>query len=912
MKTIGSPLFGGDDTYLAANMSDPTGIVHLPVTPLAAFAGTAGDDNLTGTSGDDSFDLTAGGNDTVQALGGNDIIQMGNTLTAADAIDGGDGFDNVMLSGTYGGLTLGATTLTNVEDLTLAAGASYTITTNDGNVAAGQNLQVDASQLTGANKLVFDGSAETDGNFTVIGGGGNDVITTGNGPDFVDASLGGNDTINLGGDANDPLENGDFVYFGAAFTSNDQVNGGDPANIGNAAIQLSGNYAANTVLKATTIQNIGAIVVATGSHQTASFSYFLTENDANLGAGQNMVVTGNSLVAGETLRFDGSAETDGSFNMTGGLGNDVLIGGAGDDFFKPRGGDDFVDGGGGKNRLTYSDDTHGVTVSLLNHSAQNTGDGMDTLRNIQDLSGGAGNDALTGDNNANWLWGEGGSDNIQGLNGNDIIQVGTLNGTLGTDTADGGNGSDTLSFDDNGTQISGVTFSLALQGTSQVTGMDTLTATNFENVTGTSLGDAITGDANNNILYGSGGDDVLNGGAGNDTLYGDKVLVPSDAQSGGDGPTDVQDYDNIGANDTLQGGVGIDTLDGGLGNDTASYTDATSGVIVDLNIAGFQNVGGGDGKDSLISIENLTGSDFGDYLTGDGNDNVLTGGGGNNHLTGNGGDDTIDISGGGNDIVSGGAGDDTIQALGTGAFTANDRIDGGADLDTLVLSGDYSAGVTFAAGTLQNVESIQLGTGFSYRLTTNDATVAAGQNLTVDGSALGAGNTLIFSGAKETDGAFHIIGGAGNDTLVGGANGDSLTGGLGADKLSGGPGSDAYVYNGVAESTGLNHDVITGFDPTQDTFILSRNVAALDSAVSVGTLRTTSFDSDLAAAVSGAHLAAGDAVLFTASAGNLSGHVYLVIDGNGVAGYQAAQDYVIELNASTNLGSLGTADFINP
>ena len=46
-----------------------------------------------------------------------------------------------------------------------------------------------------------------------------------------------------------------------------------------------------------------------------------------------------------------------------------------------------------------------------------------------------------------------------------------------------------------------------------------------------------------------------------------------------------------------------------------------------------------------------------------------------------------------------------------------------------------------------------------------------------------------------------------------------------------------------------------------------------------------------------------------ASAGNLAGHTYIIVDANGVAGYQAGADFVIELTAATNLGSLSTADF---
>ncbi|HEX3674117.1 MAG TPA: calcium-binding protein, partial [Rhizomicrobium sp.] len=558
MKHIDTSLTG-DDTFLAHSQVEDG--VHTPISPLDSFVGTSGNDTLTGTTGNDTFDLTAGGSDTVYGLAGDDVINMGNTLDASDHIDGGAGNDVVQISGAYSSLVLGATTLTSVEDLQLAAGANYHITTNDGTVAAGATLQVDASQLSG-NTLTFDGSAETDGSFVIIGGAGNDTITGGNGPDFIDASFGGNDTINLGGDSNDPNEQGDGVYFGAAFTANDSVNGGDPSNTSNAYVELQGDYSTRVVLKDSTLSNIGDLYLDSGASSGHTYNYYIASADATVANGEAMVVYGESLKAGETMRFDGSAENaGGGFLLYGGAGNDNLVGGSGDDYFRPGAGDDYVDGGGGKNRITYSDDHNGVTVSLVVQSAQNTGDGTDTLHNIQDLSGGSGNDTLTGNNDANWIWGEGGSDTINGLGGNDIIQVGTLTGALGTDTVDGGTGINTLSFDDNGTMISGVTFSLALQGSAQTTGMDTVTANNFQNVTGTSLDDTLTGDSHNNVLYGSGGDDVLSGGDGNDTLYGDKVVVPADSNGGGDGPTDVQDYDtDSGGNDTLDGGAGNDIL----------------------------------------------------------------------------------------------------------------------------------------------------------------------------------------------------------------------------------------------------------------------------------------------------------------------------------------------------------------
>jgi hypothetical protein len=50
--------------------------------------------------------------------------------------------------------------------------------------------------------------------------------------------------------------------------------------------------------------------------------------------------------------------------------------------------------------------------------------------------------------------------------------------------------------------------------------------------------------------------------------------------------------------------------------------------------------------------------------------------------------------------------------------------------------------------------------------------------------------------------------------------------------------------------------------------------------------------------------------MFTASGGTLSGHAFLVVDANGVAGFQAGADYVMEINNPGIFGALSTANFI--
>jgi Ca2+-binding RTX toxin-like protein len=73
-------------------------------------------------------------------------------------------------------------------------------------------------------------------------------------------------------------------------------------------------------------------------------------------------------------------------------------------------------------------------------------------------------------------------------------------------------------------------------------------------------------------------------------------------------------------------------MNGAAGIDTASYVHAKAAVTVVLG-GGTQDTHGA-GIDTLLNIENVTGSDFADSLTGGGSANALGGGLGNDTLTG--------------------------------------------------------------------------------------------------------------------------------------------------------------------------------------------------------------------------------------------------------------------------------------
>uniref|UniRef100_UPI000AC37846 beta strand repeat-containing protein n=1 Tax=Sphingomonas sp. CCH10-B3 TaxID=1768757 RepID=UPI000AC37846 len=404
-------------------------------------------------------------------------------------------------------------------------------------------------------------------------------------------------------------------------------------------------------------------------------------------------------------------------------------------------------------------------------------------------------------------------------------------------------------------------------------------------------------------------DDQLGGGNGDDTVNGrptddfiDLSQGGNDTALGGDGNDAFFFGATFDANDNVQGGggnndqIGLQGNYGGLTLGTNSTNDVE--VIAVLPGAGFgynittidANVAAG--KELVIFGTNL---------------------GAGNNLTFNGSAETngtFRIYGGlGVDNLTGGAGNDGFY-FGPNRFGASDFINGGAGTnDQVALDGNYTA--TISSTQLQNVEVLALLRGVTgdlanYNITLADDLVGAGQTFTVFGLAVETGFTL--DATAETDGNLIITGGSGNETITTGAGNDRIFGGGGADVLNGGVGADTFVYDAVSQSTGATYDRVTGFVSGADRFDFNFAVTGVDATVGAGALSTASFDANLTSVIGAGQLAANHAVLFQADGGDLAGQTFLVVDANGVAGYQAGQDYVIQL--VTPPASLTVADFV--
>ncbi|WP_459856227.1 beta strand repeat-containing protein [Dongia sp. agr-C8] len=764
----GAALVAANALYLDGSAEAGAALTAIGGSGNDTMLGGAGDDVLTGGSGTDLLRAGAG-TDTLSGGNGNDTLYLGADLSVADRIDGGANTDTLLLDGDYAGLTLTATTVTNVETIQLATGHDYGLTLDNANNAVG--LTVDGSALGAVDTLSLNGAAETSAALTARGGAGDDMLVGGAGADILQGGA-GNDLL-ISGAGIDTLQGGagdDVLDLGANLLATDKLDGGADSDI----LKLNGNYSAGLTFMATTIVNVEAIALAAGN------SYKFTLNDANATA--SLAIDGSALAASQVLTVNGAAETAAALLLSGGAGDDVLTGGAGSDLLKGGDGNDKLTTGAG-NDLVDGGSGNDTIVLAANLTA------------ADQIDGGAGNDTVT----------------LSGSYGAGVVFSATTLTNVETLTLAAGN-SYKFTLDDatNGTGLTVNAAALAATAVLTLDGSAEISAALI--VTGGAGNDVITGGAGADVITAGGGIDSLSGNAGADSFILGGSFTAADQIDGG------ADQDKLSLNGNYAAGIvfnattlaNVETITVADGNSyKLTLNDATNaaGLSIDGSLLGATRVLTVNGAAETSASLAATGGAGNDVLTGGAGSDVLSGGAGNDLLT----------TGAGDDVVDGGAGNDTI-ALGTN-LTALDQIDGGADTDTLTLSGNYSAGVVLGATTVRNVETISVAAGNSYRLTLDDATNGSG--LTVNAAALAAANALTLDGGAELSAALTAIGGAGNDTITGGAGADKFTGGAGNDTLSGGAGSDTFTLGGFFTAA----DRIDG-GADADTLSLNGNYAA--------------------------------------------------------------------------------------
>jgi Ca2+-binding RTX toxin-like protein len=280
---------------------------------------------------------------------------------------------------------------------------------------------------------------------------------------------------------------------------------------------------------------------------------------------------------------------------------DVLSGFAGDDILKGAGGKDLLDGGTGRDTALYTDKAGPVVVALKGSAnATVTVGGLveDTIRNIENVTGGRGADTLTGNGIANVLNGGAGNDIIRGGGGAD-----TLIGGRGSDFLNGNSGKDTIDYSNDAASggTSGVIVNLLGNGSQGGLLADTAKdgfgnidiVKNIPNVVGTGFADKIFGGNHSNTLSGGAGDYLLAGGAGNDTIYGG---TGADDLFGGSG-ADVFQFKTLTDSKVAVGG-----------RDTIFDFSRVAGDKIDLSAIDADGATPGDEAFTFIGATGFTGT----------------------------------------------------------------------------------------------------------------------------------------------------------------------------------------------------------------------------------------------------------------------------------------------------------------
>jgi Ca2+-binding RTX toxin-like protein len=404
---------------------------------MANITGTNSANNLIGTAFADNIDAR-GGNDFVDAGDGDDFVDGGN---GNDTIKGGRGNDFL-----FGGANNDR--LNGGEDNDQLDGGQGTDWADfDGGAAVNVDL-VSGTAFGQGNDTLFSienvlGSSFND---TIKGNGFNNRFEGADGDDTFIASL-GSDIIR--GDAGVDLIS--FAQLGLAATvslATGTYTAGTATGTLNSVENVTGS-ALNDTITGNAANNVidggaGSDILNGGAGVDTLKITANTAAPYNQGAFVNLT-TGLSQSYGQTdtiSNFENVIGSDAKDFITGNAGNNVISSGAETDVIYATQGIDTYDGGAGiydsVNFTGQPGATANLATGLYSFDANNYG----TMVNIEHLTGGAGNDILTGNAALNKIDGGAGSDILAGGLGNDQMWAGTGSDRL---IADGGN--DELSGD---------------------------------------------------------------------------------------------------------------------------------------------------------------------------------------------------------------------------------------------------------------------------------------------------------------------------------------------------------------------------------------------------------------------------------------------------------------------------------
>ncbi len=302
-------------------------------------------------------------------------------------------------------------------------------------------------------------------------------------------------------------------------------------------------------------------------------------------------------------------------NLSGSSYSDTLIGDDNDNILHGVAGEDLIFGEGGSDTVSYINAEDGVTVDLINQSADDyddsstyepstqqavTNDGygdQDYISGIENVTGSSYDDSITGDDNNNILEGGEGNDTLEGRGGDDTIYGGTA------DDGDTEDDTDTVSYS---TASSGISVDLEA-GTASDGDGGTDTLVDIDNVIGSDYDDTFVSDSNDN---------TFDGGTGSDTVdYSDSdsavtIYINTDASSitvtDGSGSTDI-----------------ITNVENFIGSSSDSDTVVLSGNT-SADYFSFENIENITDNTSFTNAANVTVTLLEDELDGNFSDNDLS------------------------------------------------------------------------------------------------------------------------------------------------------------------------------------------------------------------------------------------------------------------------------------------------
>lgn len=561
--------------------------------------------------------------------------------------------------------------------------------------------------------------------WTIIGAGGQDILTGAGGNDTIVAGK-GSDTLDGGG--------GNDTFLVAPGGGADIINGGDQTINGGIGYDIVKATSDNMYIGIESITGVEEI--SADGHVGIRINGSINDNILDF---SNVTLTGIGLIFGGNGNdiITGNAIT--ANQIDGGAGDDSLVGGAANDTF-------FV----GKNSGMDSYDG-GLGFDTIIAGADSVKIGLASISGIEAISGGSFADTQ-----------------IVGTSGDDymyfatttLTNIANINAGVGNDTVIGSTGDDTISGGDGDDFLSGGMGNDSLYG---------------------GLGhDILSGGAGDDSFYISAGVDLYKGGAGYDTIYA--------TQNGADLQLDMgqlNSIEEISANGFT--GVTISTANPAGGSIDLRRMVITDGDIASINGGnGDDKIIGSNVSDFIfggLGADTLNGFNSDDELHGGGGSDTLIGGNGYDTLYGDIGNDILN-GGAQDDILFGGTGDDIFIVSASGGF---DEFHGENGIDTLTVdTGIKSVGITAIDGVeainwdgshklTLNGSSGDNVFDFSAVTMTGVAAINGGSgNDIITGSA---GDDVINGGI----GIDTLLGGIGNDTLAGGVGIDILTGGVGND-----------------------------------------------------------------------------------------------------------------------------------